>query len=110
MPDSPDQAPDHAHSSAATAHRLVKARQLAAYIWARGITAAELRGLPDATLRKLARAAKTNPPSTGETWQVVAGLLDEKDAWAERNPTHPAATRPSLDEKILWIKPPITPF
>ncbi|MFC4127366.1 hypothetical protein [Nocardia rhizosphaerae] len=110
MPDSADQAPDHAHSDAATASRVAKARRLAAYLWSRDIHSAELRALPAATLRKLARAAETNPPSTGETWQVVAELLDQKDDWAARNPGHPAAARPHSDEKLLWVKPPVTPW
>ncbi|MFD3463732.1 hypothetical protein ACFWVM_28795 [Nocardia fluminea] len=110
MPDSADQAPDHAHSDAATASRVAKARRMAAYAWARDIRSAELLALPAATLRKLARAADTNPPSTGETWKVVAGLLDQKDAWAARNPEHPGAVRTHADEKLLWVKPPVKPW
>ena len=110
MPDSADQAPDHAHSDAATASRVAKARRLAAYLWDRDIRGAELLALPAATLRKLARAADTNPPSTGETWQVVADLLEQKDAWAARNPGHAAAVRANADEKLLWVKPPVTPW
>ncbi|WP_278262978.1 hypothetical protein [Nocardia sp. AG03] len=110
MPDSADQAPDHAHSDAATASRVVKARRLAAYIWARDIDSTELTTLPAPTLRKLARAAATNPPSTDETWRVVADLLDQKDAWATRNPDHPAAVRAHADEKLLWVKPPVQPW
>ncbi|MFF2087213.1 hypothetical protein ACFVVM_25860 [Nocardia sp. NPDC058176] len=110
MPDSADQAPDHAHSDAATASRVAKARRLAAYAWAREISGAELLALPASTLRKLARAAETNPPSTGETWQVVADLLDQKDAWAARNPGHAAAVRTHADEKLLWVKQPVKPW
>ncbi|MGW5454068.1 hypothetical protein [Nocardia sp. NPDC003979] len=110
MPDSADQAPDHAHSDAATVSRVAKARRLAAYLWARDISSAELLALPAPTLRKLARAAETNPPSTDETWRVVAGLLDQKDAWAARNPDHEAARRAHADEKLLWVKPPVTPW
>lgn len=110
MPDSADQAPDHAHSDAANAGRVAKARRLAAYLWSRDIRSAELTTLDAATLRKLARAAQTNPPSTGETWRVVADLLDQKDAWAARNPGHPAAVRAHADEKLLWVKPPVRPW
>lgn len=106
MPDSSD----HAHSDAANAGRAAKARRLAGYLWDRGISAGELAALPAPVLRKLARAAETNPPSTGETWRVVADLLDAKDAWAQRNPGHPAAVRAHAPEKILWIKPPVTPW
>ncbi len=101
---------DYAHSDHASKSRAEKARRLAAYIWDRGITGAELLDMPAATLRKLARAAATNPPSTGETWTNVAHLLDEKDTWAGRNPNHPAAQRNRTDEKLLWVKPPITPW
>ncbi len=101
---------DYAHSDFAAKGRAEKARRLAAYIWQRGITGAELLALPAAARRKLARAADTNPPSTDETWSVAGQLLDEKDAWAARNPDHPAAQRDHLDEKILWVKPPIKPW
>ncbi|MEC3956983.1 hypothetical protein VMT65_28365 [Nocardia sp. CDC153] len=101
---------DYAHSDHASRSREEKARRLAAYVWARGITGDELLDMPDAQRRKLARAAQTNPPSTEETWQVVAGLLAEKDAWAARNPGHAAARREFADEKILWVKPPVKPW
>ncbi|MEU0502430.1 hypothetical protein ACWEO2_26425 [Nocardia sp. NPDC004278] len=101
---------DYAHSDHASKSRAEKARRLAAYIWDRGITGAELLDMPAAILRKLARAAETNPPSTGETWTNVADLLDEKDTWAARYPDHPAAQRNHTDEKLLWVKPPITPW
>jgi len=101
---------DYAHTDASVSRRAEKARRLAAYLWDRDISGAELRTLPAATLRKLARAADTNPPSTGETWQVVARLLDEKAAWAARHPGHPAARRAHREEKLLWVKPPITPW
>jgi len=66
--------------------------------------------MPAAVRRKLARAAETNPPSTDETWTSVAHLLDEKDDWAARHPNHPATQRNHTDEKLLWVKPPITPW
>ncbi|WP_067828429.1 hypothetical protein [Nocardia inohanensis] len=101
---------DYAHSDHASRSREEKARRLAAYIWSRGITGGELLELPMPQRRKLARAADANPPSTDETWQVVARMLDEKDAWAERNPGHPSARREFADEKILWVKPPVKPW
>ncbi|MEU1430318.1 hypothetical protein ABZ412_24890 [Nocardia sp. NPDC005746] len=101
---------DYAHSDHASRSREEKARRLAAYVWARGISGVELLELPVAQRRKLARAAETNPPSTEETWQAVARLLGEKDAWAARNPGHPAAVRDHADEKILWVKPPVKPW
>ncbi|GAB4583895.1 hypothetical protein [Nocardia sp. IFM 10818] len=101
---------DYAHSDHASRSREEKARRLAAYIWARGITGPELLELPMPQRRKLARAADANPPSTDETWQAVARLLAEKDAWAARHPDHPAARREHPDEKILWVKPPVKPW
>ncbi|MCP2320051.1 hypothetical protein APR12_005429 [Nocardia amikacinitolerans] len=101
---------DYAHSDASVSRRAEKARRLAVYLWDRDISGAELRDMPAATRRKLARAAETNPPSTDETWLVVARLLDEKNAWAARNPGHAAAARAHVDEKLLWVKPPITPW
>ncbi|NLU84647.1 hypothetical protein [Rhodococcus sp. HNM0569] len=101
---------DFAHSDAATRRRQEKARALARFAWDRGISSTELLALPDATLRALARAADANPPSTRETWQQVAALLDVKDDWAARNPEHAAAARPHRDEKIMWVKPPVQPW
>jgi len=101
---------DYAHSEAAAAGRAAKARQLATYLWDRDISGTELLGLTPAVRRKLARTAGTNPPSTDETWLAVARLLDDKAAWAERQPWHPAAQRKHTDEKLLWVKPPVTPW
>ncbi|MEU8894825.1 hypothetical protein [Nocardia sp. NPDC048505] len=103
-------ADDYAHSDVSVSRRAEKARRLAIYLWDRDIGGAELLALPAATRRKLARAAETNPPSTEETWTAVARLLDEKSAWAARNPGHPAAERPCAEEKILWVKPPVRPW
>ncbi|MBF6357744.1 hypothetical protein IU449_24900 [Nocardia higoensis] len=101
---------DYAHNTISAGRRAEKARRLAVYLWDRDISATELRAMPAAMLRKLARAAQTNPPSTDETWQAVAALLDEKAGWARRHPGHPAARRAHPDEKLLWVKPPITPW
>ncbi|NIL78282.1 hypothetical protein RhoFasB10_04453 [Rhodococcus sp. B10] len=101
---------DFAHSEQAAKSRQDKATALARYIWERGIGSAELLGVDDAVRRKLARAAGLSPPSTMETWTIAADLLDRKDRWAAQNPTHPAATPSHTDEKIMWVKPPITPW
>ncbi|MGK8520125.1 hypothetical protein ACRS6B_00490 [Nocardia asteroides] len=101
---------DYAHSDAAAKSRAEKARRLANYLWQRGITGAEVLAMPAPVRRKLAKAAETNPPSTDETWTVVARLLTEKDDWAARHPEHPAARRGYTDEKLLWVKPRITPW
>lgn len=101
---------DYAHTDHASKGRADKARRLAAYLWQRDICGTELTVMPAATRRKLARAADTNPPSTGETWELVARLLDDKDDWAARNPQHSAARREHADEKIMWVKPPVSPW
>ena len=101
---------DFAHTDAADRKRREKATELARFAWDRGISGAELLDLPDDRLRKLARAAGANPPSTRETWTVVADLLDQKSAWATANPDHPQATPAHADEKIMWVKRPIPPW
>ncbi|MFZ2178177.1 MAG: hypothetical protein WAW17_29955 [Rhodococcus sp. (in: high G+C Gram-positive bacteria)] len=101
---------DFAHTEGAARRRREKAMGLARYIWDRGISGPELLDLPDGTLRKLARAAGTNPPSTMETWTTVVELLEQKFAWAQRHPDHPAAKPAHPDEKIMWVKPPIVPW
>ncbi|MEV0945073.1 hypothetical protein [Rhodococcus sp. NPDC049939] len=101
---------DFAHTDGAARKRREKAVGLAKYAWDRGISGKELLALEDGTLRKLARAAGSNPPSTMETWLVVVELLDQKSAWAERHSDHPAAARDHLDEKIMWVKPPVQPW
>lgn len=102
--------PDFAHTDQAARNRREKAVGLARYIWDRGISGGELLALPEDRLRKLARAADAHPPSTMETWAAVAELLDQKSAWASANPDHPGAAPIHADEKIMWIKPPITPW
>ncbi|QII04548.1 hypothetical protein BH93_03470 [Rhodococcoides fascians A25f] len=101
---------DFAHSEQAAKSRQDKATALARYVWDRGITGAELLDLTDAVRRKLARAADLHPPSTMETWTIVAELLDRKSAWAAEHPSHDGATPQHADEKIMWVKPPITPW
>jgi hypothetical protein len=101
---------DFAHTDAADRKRREKATELARFAWDRAISGAELLDLPDDRLRKLARAAGANPPSTRETWTVVADLLDQKSAWAAANPDHPQATPAHADEKIMWVKRPIPPW
>ncbi|MBY6365305.1 hypothetical protein [Rhodococcoides corynebacterioides] len=97
----------YAHSDVAERSRREKAVALARYLWDRDISADDLAAMPAATRRKLARAAEINPPSSDETWTVVARLLEEKAAWAAGRPETP---RPNRDEKILWVKPPVQPW
>ncbi|MDV7241431.1 MULTISPECIES: hypothetical protein [Rhodococcus] len=101
---------DFAHTEGAARKRREKAVGLAKYVWDRAISGKELLDLTDGTLRKLARAAGSNPPSTMETWLTVAELLDQKSAWAERHPDHPSASPAHADEKIMWVKPPVAPW
>jgi hypothetical protein len=101
---------DFAHTGEAARRRRDKAVGLARYVWDRGIGGADLLDLPDDRLRKLARAAGANPPSTRETWSVVAELLDEKSRWAAGHPDDPRAVPAHADEKIMWVKPPLPPW
>ncbi|MGG7101105.1 hypothetical protein [Rhodococcus sp. 24CO] len=101
---------DFAHNDIASRSRREKAVGLAKFAWNRGITAAELLDMPDDRLRKLARSADANPPSTRETWTIAAGLIDEKDQWAAAHPDRAEAQRTHADEKIMWVKKPIEPW
>ncbi|MGO4202411.1 hypothetical protein AB4Z09_11785 [Rhodococcus sp. TAF43] len=101
---------DFAHTDQASRKRREKALELARFVWDRSITGAELLDLPDDRLRKLARAAGANPPSTRETWTVAAELVDEKTRWAQAHPDDPRAVPAHADEKIMWVKPPIVPW
>ncbi|AYJ47184.1 hypothetical protein [Rhodococcus sp. P1Y] len=101
---------DFAHSEQAAKARQDKATALARYVWDLGIDSSELLALPDTSRRKLARSAGITPPSTLETWTIAAELLDRKSEWAAANPDHPSARPAHADEKIMWVKPPITPW
>src|SRR5690349_21822387 len=96
---------DFAHSTASEERRREKAITLARFIWDRDINSRELGHLTDEQLRKLARAAGVNPPSTSETWKAVTALIDQKDQWAAVHADHPGARRTNVGEKIMWIKP-----
>lgn len=99
--------PDFAHTDQAAKNRREKAVVLARFAWDRGITGAELLAMTDDYRRRLAREAGAHPPRTMETWNSVAELLDEKTRWARAHPDHAAAGRARLDEKIMWVKPPV---
>lgn len=100
---------DFAHTDQAATKRREKATVLAKFAWDRAISSAELLALPEATLRKFARAAGAHPPSSMETWTTAGELIDRKDSWAQQR-TGPEVERAHADEKIMWVKPPITPF
>ncbi|MGU3432312.1 hypothetical protein ACNHUS_04795 [Actinomycetes bacterium M1A6_2h] len=101
---------DYSHSDHAQKSREAKATALARYLWDRDIDSSDLARMAADQRRKLARAASINPPSTDETWNSVARMLDDKASWAAANPDHPSSTRAHVDEKIMWVKPPITPW
>ncbi|MGC0366442.1 hypothetical protein ABH922_004426 [Rhodococcus sp. 27YEA15] len=102
--------PDFAHNDIASRSRREKAVGLAKFAWDRDISSTELLALPDDRLRKLARAAGANPPSTRETWTIAADLLDQKEIWAAAHPDRPETARAHADEKIMWVKKPIEPW
>ncbi|MDG3008696.1 hypothetical protein G4X40_00870 [Rhodococcus sp. D2-41] len=97
---------DFSHGADADRRRAEKATALARFAWDRAIGGAELLALPDDRLRKLARAAGVNPPSTRETWNLAAELLDRKSEWAGRHPDDPRSVPAHADEKIMWVKRP----
>ena len=102
--------PDFAHSPGSGSMRREKAITLARFIWDRGISRTELQAFSEEQRRKLARAAGVNPPSTHETWDLVDDLIKLKNEWAQAHPGHPSALPGKLDEKIMWVKPPIKPW
>ena len=100
---------DFAHTEHASTSRHAKAVRIARFAWDRAITAAELADFPEDRRRKLARAAGAKPPSA-ESWQAAVDMLDTKRRWVQAHPDHPAGAHPHADEKILWVKPPVTPW
>lgn len=104
-----DEAADFGHTEQARARRTEKVRALAVYCWDRALSAADLRAMPDATRRRLARAADVHPPSSWETWGQVCDALDVKDAWAVRNPAHPRSARPLPLGRAQWVDTPPPP-
>lgn len=101
---------DFAHTDQADRKRREKALGLARFAWDRAIVGSELLEMPDDRLRRLARAAGANPPSTRETWAVVAALLDEKTGWARAHPGDPRSVPAHADERITWVKAPLPPW
>lgn len=101
---------DFAHTGQASRRRREKAVELARFAWDRAITGSDLLAMSDDLLRKLARAAGVNPPNGGETWALVADLLDEKDRWAHAHPDDPRSRRAHTDERITWVRPPLPPW
>ncbi len=101
---------DFAHTEQAARRRREKAVELARFAWDHAVSGGELLAMTDDRLRKLARAAGANPPSSRETWVVVAELLDEKDRWARAHPDDPRSRPAHADEKITWVRPPLPPW
>jgi len=71
----------------------VKAKTLAAWCWARGITSVDLAWAPSGDLAAVARAAGVNPPSTGETWALAGEMLRAMAGWVTNHPGDPRAAR-----------------
>lgn len=99
-----DEAADFGHTEQAEARRAEKVRALAAYCWDRALSSADLRSMPEAKRRRLARTADVHPPSSWETWGQVCEALDAKDAWAARNTGHPRAVRPLPLGRAQWVE------
>lgn len=95
---------DFGHTEQAAARRAEKVRALASFCWERALGSDDVRAMSESVRRRLARAADVHPPSTGETWGLVCDALDAKDAWAKRNPRHPAATRTQPLGRSQWIE------
>lgn len=97
MSSSASPATSYAHSAFAESRRRDKARTLARWCYDRGIDARILDVAPD-RLRLVARLAGVAPPhqeATGSpTWQLVADLLTQREAWDR---AHAVAAPPRAD-------------
>lgn len=75
---------DFAHTTAAERARQDKAKTLARWCYARGISAGVLE-LDPVLLRSIARRAGVNPPrqvgAVSPTWQLVVDLLAARAQW-----------------------------
>lgn len=94
---------DYAHTRGAEHNRVLKARQLARWLWERDLSYDDVLAADDARRRSWARAAKVSPPSTMDTWEAVRGTLAVAVEFARGNPDHPAAQRPHAGERATWL-------
>ena len=89
-----------AHNTLAEARRLEKARVLARWCYDRGIDARILAVAPE-RLRYVARQAGVAPPhheDTGSpTWQLVAELLTQRQAWDREHAVAPPPPATCVD-------------
>ena len=94
---------DYANTTYAAQNRLAKAKTIAVWCWANGVTAEHLTYATDTEWAKVARHA-TGRPASDQTRELVHALVLLKEAWAAAHPTHPDArrtTRPSADVAAL---------
>lgn len=94
---------DYAHTRGAEHNRVLKARQLARWLWERDLSYDDVLAADDTRRRQWARAAKVSPPSTMDTWEAVRGTLAAAVEFARVNPDHPAAQRPHAGERATWL-------
>lgn len=106
VPDTETPADPFRHGSTAEANRKAKAKQLARWLWDRGIDGATLLGFTDKYRREIARAAGVNPPSSLATWQVVTALIAKMEVKLAADPDLAAVVRHHLDEHDGWVTDP----
>ena len=100
----PEQVPskpvvDHfSHGTHAEANRLLKAKQLARWLWDRNVSGEQVLGFTNKWRNKIARAAGVNPPSTLETWTLAAELMGRMEQLTGSD----ASARHHLDEHEQW--------
>lgn len=92
------------HGAHAEANRLVKAKQLARWLWDRNIDGEEVLGFTNKWRNKIARAAGVNPPSTLETWTVAVELMGRMAQLADSGTQPGVSERHHLDEHEQWSR------
>lgn len=86
------------HGAYAESNRLLKAKQLARWLWDRNISGEQVLGFSQKWRNKIARAAGVNPPSTLETWIRAVELMERM----EQRGGSGARERHHLDEHVQW--------
>lgn len=90
------------HGAHAEANRMLKARQLARWLWDRDIGGDQVLGFSNKWRNKIARAAGVNPPSTLETWTVAVDLMGRMQQLADSGTQPEASERQHLEEHEQW--------
>lgn len=91
------------HGAKAEANRMLKAKDLARWLWDRDISGEQVMAFSNKWRNKMARAAGVNPPSTLETWTVVADLMERMAQLDDAGSASGISKRHHLDEHEQWV-------